>query len=687
MSYLTTASKILKKSQKIIVVFIAFFLLYSCKKTTEKATVNTNLLGVVASVEHRSINDSLKKQYLDSIFHTVTSTYKEDTLPRYLYAKTAVGYYNLGYYNNSVKAAKKLAKLSGEANDSVYLARSMYLSGISYYQNSQSDSAFYYYAQAEKLYEKLNDFPNLGQAVLYKAYIYYNVGEYELCENEAIRALRLLGIYSDVVHVYNCYNLIANALEGQKNYEESIKYYELALQYIEELRKTGMGDNEINLFRASCYNNLGGVYVKMGQYRTAIELFNEALNVEGLFENNTSLFAKLLNNKAFAKLKMRELSQLPELFEQSLKIRDSIENKSGIVASNLNLGEYYLFEKDTARAINFLKRGYFGAKEIKSHDDILTILKRLSEIDKEHSAGYSHKWFKVNDSLQAVSKDYKDKFARIEYETDKLQWEKDELLKRNNLIIGISAAVILLGVAIFFIYYLSSRNKKLMLIQEQQKANEEIYELMFEQQTKIDKARDEEKGRIAMELHDGILNNIYAVRLNLEFINKKSDDQSIAQRKEYIKQLQNVETEIRGVSHDLNRNVLFHEKSFKDLLEATILGQKNKFNTSFETEIDTTINWDEMTNVQKINLYRIIQEGLQNINKYSRAKNATVLINKNNNDIKVVVADDGIGFEPEKNKGGIGLKNFRKRAAAINGVVNITSALGKGTKIELVFPN
>src|SRR5690606_25523751 len=147
--------------------------------------------------------------------------------------------------------------------------------------------------------------------------------------------------------------------------------------------------------------------------------------------------------------------------------------------------------------------------------------------------------------------------------------------------------------------------------------NEEIYKLMFEQQSKIDKAREEEKGRIAMELHDGILNNIYAVRLNLEFINKKSDEESVAKRKQYIKELQGVESEIRGVSHDLSRNAVFQDKSFRDVLESVITSQKNTYRTSFDAEIDENIDWEAMPNIQKVNLYRIIQEGLQNINKYS----------------------------------------------------------------------
>lgn len=224
-------------------------------------------------------------------------------------------------------------------------------------------------------------------------------------------------------------------------------------------------------------------------------------------------------------------------------------------------------------------------------------------------------------------------------------------------------------------------------MQEQQKANEEIYQLMFEQQAKIDSARKEEKNRIAMELHDGILNNIYAVRLNLEFINKKADEESILKRKEFIKELQNVETEIRSVSHELSRNADFDQgKSFKNMLEFMVLSQRNKFDTEFEAAIDDTIHWESISNFCKVNIYRIIQESLQNINKYSEAKHAKLKVAGIDSEIQIEITDDGIGFDVDKARDGIGLRNLKKRASAINASINIYSKPGKGTAIEVLFP-
>jgi len=658
----------------------------SCHKKKETSGLSESRISALLEKAKGDYPKRTREKYIDSAYYELTDR-KNDTLTRFYYGRITAAYYNLELYEKSARTSKKVYKLAAEEKDTVGMASSMFNTGAAYYySNSAKDSAFYYYSQSEKLYSKLNDLATLGEIVLYKAYIYYNAGEYKLCESEAFKALTLLQNEGKVTAIYDCYNLIATALDGQDKNDEALKYYKLALSELEAFSNEGYSEQEIALSKASCSNNLGGVYVKKGMHREAIRLYNEALQTPNLKSRSASLYAKLLNNLAYAKFKSGDFDGLPQMFFKSLAIRDSLNNISGVVASNKHLGEYFLYKKDTAAAVGYLKQAYRQADEINSHFDILTSLKMLSEIDKKNQTFYQEKYIKVSDSLQDVAEKNRDYFAKIEYETARLQTEKEELIKRNSFIIGVSAVVLLFVAAIFIIYYLNSRNKKLLLIQEQQKANEEIYQLMFEQQSKIEKVREEEKSRIAMELHDGILNNIYAVRLNLEFINKKADEESIQKRKEYIKELQKVEMEIRGVSHDLSRNVIFQDKSFKDLLESMITSQMNNFNTVFDVNIDPEIEWENMPNTQKVNIYRIIQEALQNINKYSKATHALVEIKKDNGKLNIAIIDNGVGFDPEKIKGGIGIRNLKKRAISLNGQMSISSEIVMGARIEVVFP-
>ena len=650
----------------------------------------SNIDSLLVRGEANYNNPEIGEKFLDSAY-TLIPQNENDSLIRYFYRRGTIAYYNMSLYDKSLASSKKVYQLGKEAKDTLSMAKAMHFTAASYYGKLENDSAFFYYRQAEEMYSSLGDTRSTGEIVLYKAYIYYDIGEYVLCETEAFRALKLLLEENKPTDIYNCYNLIATSLDGQNKNQEAIRYYQLALKELDNYKKEGYSDSDIALYKASLYNNLGGVYVKMGQHLKAIDIYSDALRFREIEHAESHyaklIYTKLLNNLAQAKLKAGKTDGLPGMFYKSLAIRDSLDNDSGVVASNISLGEYFLFKQDTVEAIKFLTSAYKGASRIDSHSDVLASLKFLSAIDKKNRLKHYDRYIKLNDSLQDIAEVTRNKFARIEYETDKLEDEKEALAKKNSFIIGVSVVVLLFIAAIFMIYYLNSRNKELLLIQEQQKANEEIYELMFEQQNKVESARAEEKSRIAMELHDGILNNIYAVRLNLEFINKKADDESIQRRKEYIKELQHVESEIRGVSHDLSRNAIFnHEQGFDTMLAFMITAQKNSFETEFEADIDRSIDWEKMTNVQKVNMYRIIQETLQNINKYSKAGHAKVEVARQGENITITVTDNGIGFDPEKAKGGIGLKNLRKRTEALNGTLSIASKPGDGAVVEVVFP-
>ena len=669
-----------------IFLFLAAIVLLgiSCERSSKQTISKNTLEKLFEKGENTSLDDTIRAKYLDSVYVQLGDN-RNDSLTRLLYRRTALAYYTMSRYDKSIKINKKVFKLAAAADDSLTMAKSVYLLGMSYYERSNIDSAFTAYQTAEKIYTAL-DSPDLGGVVLYKAYVYYDIGEYEMCESEAFKALRLLQKQNLNTEIYNCYNLIATALDGQDNSVEAMKYFKFALDQLSTFKQEGYTDDVIDVYTATCYNNMGLVYEKMGLLNDAVKIYDKALSYSNIRSSNPNFYAKLLNNLGHAKFKQGDRSDSPLMFFKSLRIRDSLNNIAGKVASRINIGEYYAATGDTSKSIEYLKLAYRDATRIKSSTDMLTSLKKLADIDRINSGTYSDKYIHITDSLKKIAKLNHNKFARIEYETDRLRDEKDELARKNSFIIGVSVIVLLFVAAIFIIYYLNSRNKELLHIQEQQKANEEIYQLMFEQQGKIDSARSEEKNRIAMELHDGILNNIYAVRLNLEFSNRKTDEKAIETRKGFIKELQNVEAEIRAVSHDLSRSIAFNQdKNFENILGFMITSQKNKFDTVFQADLDSEINWQDMPNTHKVNIYRIIQEALQNVNKYSEARHANVSIKKEEDNMVITVTDDGVGFDTNATAEGIGLKNLKKRSEALDGKIEIESRIGFGSTIKVEF--
>jgi signal transduction histidine kinase len=674
----------LKTFHILALVIVAMLLAFSCDRSPVKKSTKGAIEKYLEKGSDLNLSELTREKNIDSAFSNLADA-NNDSITRVLYNKTGLYYYQIRKYKKALSVIKKSHRLASEVKDSLSMARALHIAGISYYEQSDKDSAFTAYQNAEKIFQAL-DSPDLGAVILYKAYIYYDIGEYEMCESEAFKALKKLQNQNLNTEVFNCYNLIATALDGQDNSEEAIKYFELALNKLEKFKDESYTEVEVEQLKSSCYNNIGLVYEKMGKLDDAIAIYNKALNYSSIKSSSPNLYAKLINNLGHAKFKKNDYSGLPTIFFKSLKIRDSLDNIAGEVASRINIGEYYIATGDTLKGIEYLKLAYRDASIIKSSTDMLSSLRKLADADRENSSFYNQRYFHITDSIKDVTKRNHNKFARIEYETQQLEDEKAALDRKNNFIIGLSVIVLLFIAAIFIIYYLNSRNKELLHIQEQQKANEEIYQLMFEQQGKIDNAKAEEKNRIAMELHDGILNNIYAVRLNLEFSNRKTDETAIENRKGFIKELQNVESEIRAVSHDLSRNVAFNQdKNFESILGFMITSQKNKFDTNFEADIDSDIDWEAMPNTHKVNVYRIIQEALQNVNKYSQALNVTVQVKKEDDGLLVAIIDDGVGFDTHIASEGIGLKNLKKRSESLNGKIEIESSIGKGTAIKVHF--
>ena len=257
---------------------------------------------------------------------------------------------------------------------------------------------------------------------------------------------------------------------------------------------------------------------------------------------------------------------------------------------------------------------------------------------------------------------------------------------KNRRLVYIFTGIAILG---FFLYVIKSqktKNRELLYKQQQQKANEEIYNLMISKQNTIEANRVQEKKRVAQELHDGVLGRMFGVRMNLEGLNQFNDELATSQRQDYLKELKNIEQDIREISHDLNREKSELINNFVAIVDNLFEEQRKTFQSKLISNIDSNIKWDLAVNSVKINLYRIIQESLQNINKYAKASKITVDLKKQDDCILLTITDDGIGFNVNNKKKGIGLQNMISRAKECQGEFDVQSNVGQGTTITVNIP-
>ena len=613
---------------------------------------------------------------------------QNDSLNRKYYIKLADNY---DYERNADKFYKysSLAlKLSEIANDSINISKSLRNLGNFHYDKFQNDSAYYYYTKAEKLNDKIKSNLDFNYIKLFKANILYYEKDFTGSEIAIIKVLKKALKEKNNRLIYDCYIALGNALDGLNNFDKSLEYYSKAFGITENLKT----DAQYSILKAQNYSFIGNIYKKNKKYQTAIYYYKKALSFDNFENTDKYIYSNLINNLAYSKFKLGDKSSINQLNE-AYQIRDSLKNIPGIVSSKINLSEYYLVQKDTTRALTFSNEARKMAHENKIFEDELKTLELLAKIDPKNNEDYNNRFIKLTDSLQNNERAVRNKFARIEFETDEILNQKKEIETEKNkissqrwLILSLSLLVLMIGGLLYFTKMQHSRNKVLEFEKEQQKANEAIYQLMLDQQTKIDEGRNVEKKRISQELHDGIMSKLTSTRLNLFILTKKTDEETIKKCLVHIDNIQDIEKEIRAISHDLAKDIFITKDSFKIIIEELFQNQALISKLDYTLYIDQNINWENIASTTKMHLYRIFQESLQNIYKYAEANNIYTKISKLEDLIEIEILDDGKGFDVLKTKDGIGLKNMKSRSDFINGNLKIVSEKDKGTILRLVFP-
>jgi signal transduction histidine kinase len=612
-----------------------------------------------------------------------------DSITRTYYFELSESFYNLGENKSYVETCRKILAMSQKANDTLALAKSLYYIGDYHFGKFQNDSAYYYYIKAEKTYSTKKNNVDISRLKFNKANILFFEKDFLGCETAVIGILKVAKQKKDTRLIYDCYVTLGNALDGLNDSKNALEYYNKALAITNELKE----DSQYLILKAQAYNYIGLAYQKQTKYEVAASYFKKAIAFGDLKNTIPFLYASIINNLAYSNLKLEKMSSLSQ-FKEALEININISSTQGIVTSKLNLSEYYLTQKDTTKAIRYSAEALQKAHENRIYEDELKSLELLAKIDPKKTVVYNKRFIKLTDSLQNNERAIRNKFARIEFETDEIlvekkniETEKEKISYQRWVILGFSALTLIVMGLLYVARMQRAKNKELQLEQEKQKANEEIYSLMLDQQTRINAGRDTEKKRISQELHDGVMSKLTSTRLNLFILSKRTDEDTIKKCLEHIANIQNIEKEIRGISHDLAKDIFATKDSFKMIMEG-LFEEQNELSTTthFTLEINESIQWDAIPSTIKMNLYRIFQESIQNVNKYAKAKEVIASITQFENEIHVDISDNGVGFDTTKTKEGIGLKNMKTRMKSVNGVLEVESVINKGTHINLIIP-
>ncbi|MFM1753760.1 MAG: hypothetical protein RLZZ236_699 [Bacteroidota bacterium] len=658
---------------KKLVLFLLFLILFvaiSCSKN------NTSDFLFIHSQKYNQFNSEQKEEYLDSL-ELISKSLSNDSLTRRLLFHLAGEYYYLNRLQKSLNLSNKVFQLSSEVKDTMSIAKSLYYIGDCY-ELTQKDSAYFYYQKSEKLYRLLGNKERIGRMLFNKAYLLFYDGNYQESEIQVFKALQFLKNIDNDELLFTCYNLIASDFEKLEEYNYALKYYLLAQEVLNGLEKDENDFDINNNYKISLSVNIASVNEKQFQF-TKAEKELESILTKDLKEKWSKDYATVIGNLGYVKTKLGNLIEGEALMKEALFLSRKSGVESSIVYKLHNLGKYYFDIKDTIQSTRYLKESLQLAEKLKSTDDVKVNLQLLSKIDKTNTSSYDKRYIAVSDSLTKVQRKNRNKYARIEYETAIVEDANKELISRNlYLIFGVFVLVVTLGIR-----YVVSQRKEIAYRKKLQKAELEFFELMQSSQIALNEAKKEEQNRISRELHDNVMNSLYGTRLQLGMLNSIKNIEAEEKRLEQINSLQAIEHDIRAISHDLHTDNVASHFDFALLLAQCIQQVSTTTSTSLHFESTPEIDWESISGLVKITIYRIVQEALTNVTKYASATECHITISQPNaSTLLLRIRDTGKGFDLVQTSTGIGLKNMRERARLVKAELNIQSTIRQGTTIE-----
>lgn len=367
---------------------------------------------------------------------------------------------------------------------------------------------------------------------------------------------------------------------------------------------------------------------------------------------------------------------------------------SGVVAFVMTkLADFYLEQNRLEASMNCATKAVAISKENNYIDGVthaLKVIVEINELEKNPEKALEGLKFisSIRDTVYSMEtakrmSEFETKFKTAEKEREnlllkkvnaenELAFIKEQELRNLTMLIGVFVLALVIVVAGFIVYSNQQKQKQQLAVMEQQRLRSAIL------------AQDEERKRIAKDLHDGVAQSLARVKLNLEFQLLKNETKGVFDINEIdqiTSEVGDLQGEVRAISHAMMPRILAENgliKATEHLLENTLKNQGIKY--SFKHQLD-----QELDDFIEIEIYRMLQELIANAVKHSKCKTLSILLSVEKRNLKLLVEDDGIGMNQDQVSSGLGLSNLKSRAKKLNGDVNwqLSRSGGLKTIIEI----
>jgi two-component system, NarL family, sensor kinase len=561
----------------------------------------------------------------------------------------------------SISYAKNAVDVALKINEEDAKATAYKLMGIAYFQK-HLDSSFFYYSMAMKIADDAN-------LLKEKVHIFYNLATLYDAASDSKTALHLLDSSVRLAESIKDYTALSNAYNMIGSIKFNIQDYESSRQMFDSAFKIAVHD--------SLYKQMGAALSNIARFENdpvkSVSLLKEALGFLGKAKGTEEERANILIN-----IGNRASSPDSALFyyRSALNlVSDSGLTKITIGAYN-NMAYSYLEKGDIAMAESCLQDHAIPvALKDKDSDWLSSLYDTYADIciqkgDYKKAVEMQKKALqeRIADDKQKASEQVRLLASLLDLKNKELVIQSERgRLQRFRLWLAISLLLVIASV--FVILVLQQRNRA------------KLQKERFISARKVIEMEENEKGKIARELHDltgQLVMGISGAIENIEFSEPEIKDQ-IKDR------VADLGKSIRQISHRMNRAMIEHF-TFSELITGLCEDVQKLSGMSVRLEIPE--EFPDLANELVLHFYRITQELLTNATKYAGDSQVNIRIMTQDGKLALFYSDNGPGFTPgEKNKkSSMGIMNIFERVKLIRGQAFINSSPGKGTSWEIFFP-
>lgn len=562
-------------------------------------------------------------------------------------------------------------------------------------------------------------------------YMHQHNGNHDSALYYMLKATPLSGKPENIKFSNIFYNNIALTYSSIGNYEKAMTYYYKAMEVVGRVKMKN-GTDSVGL-----YNNIGILWARLEELDQALKTFRQA---EAIVLRTKDTFQSAMTNlnigEAFYRMKQLDSAEKYYLDVLSISDKHPVENyKSSAIIS---LGAVYREKKQFAKSKEYIAMGialadtsahtsayeriylqsevakfYISTRQFDTakiilakalanayemnHKELLEMLERLVATvygsTGQYEEAYKHlqAYTEIKDSLfQKEKKRSLDAWINVmDAEKNKALLEQklyitrqNANLQKKNVLVGGTILGSLLLLSISFAAMVHYRHKQVIqqaLISQLQQT-QEINQLKAQV-----RGEEQERQRIAHELHDNVASQLWAIRLNVDNIRQSPPlngafDKSLGS---ILQQLTDATQDLRKTAHNLMPDLLVEEGLATALAS---MCEKISNYTSLEVDFQEYGTVPRMDKEIELSLYRMAQELIQNVMKHARnATHLLVQLSCAGTMLNITVEDNGIGFKEKGKEEGIGLQQIRKRTQALKGHFDLQSIPGKGTTAYLEF--